>query len=505
MKIKVQQTVVLVSVIAAIVLWIADSVLDYIFSTGQSFQHIFFEDISAHELYTRIFFFISFIVLGLFASRLITRLKRVEDEKANFIMAVANSNNGIALTDEDDKYVFVNDAYAELHGYSPEELIGKTCLDLLPSDKVQQSRHVLDNVLRNPDFGVFNSEIVAMRKDGSTLPIEIRAKSFWDDTGSYQGHTCIVHDITEEKKTKERIEQTARFLNTIFESVRDPFIILDSDYRIIKANQAYSELKGITLDDLIDNKCYAVTRARDSVCTDCIVAKTFRSGDPAAKEKKVVTHSGLEEWLEIYTYPIQDQTGAVTHVIEYVRNITDRKRAEEESQRFIKELETLSSEDGLTGLQNRRMIFERIRHEIERVRRYNVELSLIFCDLDNFKEINDNYGHKAGDEVLKTIADILLCSVRTSDVVGRYGGDEFLLVLPQTSLKGAQELAERIRFSVQETKFEMPVGRSVGTTMSIGVAFYDGKETDVDALLNRIDTALYVSKRSGKNQVYSLV
>jgi len=497
--------VILVSVIAAILLWLADSILDYVFSTGQSFKDIFLEDISPHELYTRIFFFISFIILGLFASRVIGRLKKVEDEKGSFIMAVASSNNGIALTDAADKYVFVNDAYAELHGYAPEELIGKTCLDLIPPDKVQQSQHVLNAILRNPDAGIFNGELTAKRKDGSTLPIEIRAKSFWDETGSYRGHTCIVHDITEEKKTKEKIEQTARFLNTIFDSVRDPFIILDSDYKIIKANQAYSDLKGILVDDLIDEKCYAVTRSRTSVCADCIVAKTFRSGDPAAKEKMVVTETGLEEWLEIYTYPILDQEGVVTHVIEYVRNITDRKRAEEESQRFIKELETLSSEDGLTGLQNRRMIFERLRHEIERVKRYNAELSLIFCDLDYFKEINDTYGHKAGDEVLKTIADILTRSVRTSDVVGRYGGDEFLIVLPQTSLKGAQELAERIRFSVQETKFEMPGGKSVGTTMSIGVAFYDGTETDVDALLNRIDTALYVSKRAGKNQVYSLV
>ena len=300
------------------------------------------------------------------------------------------------------------------------------------------------------------------------------------------------------------IEQTARFLNTIIDSIRDPFVILDRDYKIIKANQAYSDLKSIMLDDLIEKKCYAVTRKRDSVCQDCIVAKTFTSGHRAAKVKRVITEAGSEEWIEIYTYPVLNQQGVVTHVIEYVRNITDRKRAEQESHRFIKELEKLSSEDSLTGLQNRRMIFERVKHEIERVRRYKADLSLIFCDLDSFKEINDTYGHNAGDGVLRATADILRRSVRTSDVVGRYGGDEFLVVLPQTSLKGAQELAERVRISVQDTKFVMPDGKSAATTMSIGVAFYDGIETDIDAVISRIDTALYVSKRSGKNQVYSL-
>ena len=394
MKIKAENKVIIFSLMGGISLWFVDSILDYLFSPGESFSEIFFTDINPHEFYTRIFFFIAFIILGLYVSSLVGKLKRIEDEKESV--------------------------------------------------------------------------------------------------------------ITEEKKTKEKIEQTARFLNTIFDSIRDPFMIIDSDYKIVKANQAYSDMKNVILDELIGEKCFTATRKRVSVCDDCIVAKTFRSGDPSAKEKKIAMGPGAQEWLEIYTYPILNQAGKVTHVIEYVRNITDRKRAEQESHRFIKELETLSSEDSLTGLQNRRMIFERIRHEIERVRRYKAELSLIFCDLDYFKEINDTYGHKAGDEVLKTVADILKREVRTSDVVGRYGGDEFLIVLPQTSLKGAQELAERIRIAVQDTKFEMPGSKSAGTTMSIGVAFYDGTESDVDALLNRIDTALYVSKRSGKNQVYSL-
>lgn len=395
MKIKIQHKVILFSIIGGILLWLADSVLDFYFTSGQSFMNIVLYDTAPHALYIRMFFFVSFIIIGLLVSRLMGRLKMAEDE--------------------------------------------------------------------------------------------------------------LAHTMAEERKTKEKIEQSARFLNTIFSSIRDPFMILDSDYKIVKANQAYSDMKSIILNELIEEKCYAVTRKRGSICDDCIVAKTFRSGDPAAKEKQVATGPGGQEWIEIYTYPILNQEGIVTHVIEYIRNITDRKRAENESQRFIKELETLSSEDSLTGLLNRRMIFERLRHEIERVRRYKAELSLIFCDLDSFKEINDTYGHQAGDDVLRIIADILKGAVRTSDVVGRYGGDEFLLVLPQTSLKGAQELAERIRVSVQDAKFEMPGGKTAHTTMSIGVAFYDGTETDIDALIGRIDTALYVSKRSGKNQVYSLV
>ena len=318
-------------------------------------------------------------------------------------------------------------------------------------------------------------------------------------------NTSIADDVSEEKKDKETIEQSARFLDTIFHSIRDPFVILDRNYTIVRANRAYSALKNVVLEDLIDRKCYEITRNRSAVCDECIVAKTFRTGDPCSKEKKVPTRHGAEEWIEIYTYPIIDEQHEVSHVIEYVRNITDRKRADEQRQLFIQELEMLSSVDALTGLLNRRMLYDRLRHEIERVRRYKVDLALMFCDLDYFKEINDTHGHKVGDEVLKLVAGILKKSLRTSDIVGRYGGDEFLVVLPQTSLKGAHDLAERIRETVQEMRYEVYEGQSIGTTMSIGVTYYTGGETDVDALINRIDTALYVSKRAGKNQVYSLV
>ena len=308
----------------------------------------------------------------------------------------------------------------------------------------------------------------------------------------------------EQNHGRETVEQTARFLDTIFQSIRDPFIILDRDYTIVKANPAYSGLKHIAPEDLIGRKCYEVTRNVSEVCEECIVAKTFKSGDPSAKEKKVATTHGADEWVEIYTYPVISEAGEVTHVIEYVRNITDRKRADEQRQLFIQELEHLSSVDALTGLLNRRMLYDRLRHEIERVRRYKVDLAMMFCDLDYFKEINDTHGHSVGDEVLKRIAGILRSSLRTADIIGRYGGDEFLVVLPQTSLKDAHDLAERIRVSVQEMRYEVCEGQNVGTTMSIGVTYYAGGESDVDALINRIDTALYVSKKAGKNQVYSL-
>ncbi len=311
--------------------------------------------------------------------------------------------------------------------------------------------------------------------------------------------------LARHKKADEALDKSARFLNTIFDSIIDPFIILDKDFRIVRANEAYAQMKNIPVKELTGKKCHEITRGREEICDDCVVNKTFKSADPCAKEKQAILPDGSVEWVEIYTYPILDQNGSISHVIEYVRNITERKRAEEERKRLIEKLEFLSITDSLTGLLNRRVVIERLNSEIERVKRYGFDLSLILCDLDYFKEINDTYGHNTGDEVLKIVSWILKESVRAADIVGRYGGDEFLLILPETSIKGAEDMAERIRLSVQDTEFPAGNGKSVRTTLSLGITNFQGGRADIHDLINRIDNALYTSKRAGKNQVYTIV
>mgnify|MGYP000598573214 CR=1 FL=1 len=308
-----------------------------------------------------------------------------------------------------------------------------------------------------------------------------------------------------EERVRERtkaLEDSLRFMESIFQSIQDPFIIVDREFKIIKANEAYAQLKGIPTKELLGRPCYEATRGRSSVCADCVVEKTFRSKDPCAKEKAVEVN-GHEHWVEIYTYPVLDARGQVSHVVEYVRNATERKRGEEERKRLIKELEELSRTDALTGLLNRRGLIDRLQYELRRAERYGTVTSLVLVDMDHFKDINDRFGHKGGDRVLQEVAKGLLQMVRTADIVGRYGGDEFMLILPQTSLQGAQELAERIRLSIAQSRLPVGEGLYAQSTVSIGVASFAG-QVDVDTLLERIDSALYASKKLGRNRLYVL-
>ena len=169
------------------------------------------------------------------------------------------------------------------------------------------------------------------------------------------------------------------------------------------------------------------------------------------------------------------------------------------SYQYKKRLELMAVTDGLTGLYNHRFIFERLEEETAKVARYGRLLSIIMLDIDNFKQVNDTFGHRAGDEVILSVAHAIMASLRKTDVAGRYGGEEFLVLLPETDLKAAHIVAEKIRNTVALLQFET---KDLAVTISAGVAEAEKGES-FEALINRADAKLYTAKRNGKNRVES--
>ena len=167
-------------------------------------------------------------------------------------------------------------------------------------------------------------------------------------------------------------------------------------------------------------------------------------------------------------------------------------------------LSDISARDSLTGLYSRWYVMEKIDSEINRALRHGYPMSVLMIDLDHFKEINDSFGHPAGDEVLKTVGKVLKDSCRVYDVAGRYGGEEFCIVLPETRVGNTSPVAERIRSKLAETTLPLG-GRSVTVTASIGIAGTDSIGDDgvlsASALVERADRALYAAKHHGRNRV----
>lgn len=166
----------------------------------------------------------------------------------------------------------------------------------------------------------------------------------------------------------------------------------------------------------------------------------------------------------------------------------------------LSDIRELSIRDGLTGCYNRALLSERLPSELERAQRYQRPLAVVFCDADHFKPVNDRFGHLAGDEVLRAIAQRLGSQLRQDiDWVVRFGGEEFVIVLPETGLAAALVTAERLRAAIS-TSVILADGRTVRITASLGVAAFQGGE-DVESLLNRADTQLYLAKQGGRNRV----
>ncbi len=187
----------------------------------------------------------------------------------------------------------------------------------------------------------------------------------------------------------------------------------------------------------------------------------------------------------------------------YALTLKAKKELEDSNQKLKdneKEIKKLLMTDWLTGIANRRYLDQRLQYELEKFHRYNHSLSLIMADLDNFKEINDHYGHSKGDKVIKAFTDVIKENIRTTDLISRYGGEEFIIMLPDTSQAGAEELAERIRHSMENKKIS---GISHPVTASFGITIAK-KEDTCESLLKRVDQAMYRSKDKGRNYCSSL-
>lgn len=191
------------------------------------------------------------------------------------------------------------------------------------------------------------------------------------------------------------------------------------------------------------------------------------------------------------------------HYVLLIKEMESRKELSArtiELEKTKEELKKLAMTDPLTGISNRRNFMLRASEELERTKRYNQPLSIMLLDIDNFKAINDTYGHEAGDEVLRSLTNHCLSNLRAIDKFARFGGDEFFALLVQTDQDKANEIAERLRESIERLEIHVD-SETINTSVSIGLITTTGDELSVNELIKQADKALYKAKNRGRNQV----
>ena len=219
----------------------------------------------------------------------------------------------------------------------------------------------------------------------------------------------------------------------------------------------------------------------------------FFFAEPASAAKNRITKDYIQ---------ITNQFADMTRELQETRQ--DLIVKEEKYKATLKELKRIAICDGLTGIYNRCKIMEVLGLEIERAIRYRTPLAILMLDLDHFKYTNDRFGHQVGDLVLKRVAETMEKALRKVDIVGRYGGEEFMVILPQTDIDAAKILAERLRSSIEGMDFEVESIEQLCITASLGIAVFDHKKDNLDTLVNRADKALYWAKDTGRNRSVAL-
>ncbi|MFO7806125.1 MAG: diguanylate cyclase [Paracoccaceae bacterium] len=292
-------------------------------------------------------------------------------------------------------------------------------------------------------------------------------------------------------------------IEEIHEASPDAILVVDKQSIIVFHNSKLFEVWKISPDDVPDAGDTNLVGLPDSVMLSLVLDKIkdpeefLRSvnalyENPESKDSREIELVDGRT-LQRHSTSLWDAAHRYLGRVWYFRDISHRKNLEYG-------LTELSRRDSLTGAANRRYFFERAQEEFTRARRYNKPLSLIVFDIDNFKQINDANGHGAGDRVLQDMSNIISVDSREIDLLGRVGGDEFAVLVPETDLQGACDVAERLRLLVagQRSSDSQTVVRY---TLSLGVATLAPEDTSIDMAFQRADSALYASKHNGRNCV----
>jgi two-component system cell cycle response regulator len=318
-------------------------------------------------------------------------------------------------------------------------------------------------------------------------------------------HATLVNSLLERGLRANDLEAASR---VTFEVVRDV-----ADVHLMAVG--VTEHDSATLQVLL---AHPVSLQSSRRFNDAVLAAMSLPPDVALDVRVTGTPEGSDDVdpanLVSFPLPLRDAAGVLAMLPSEPQQfeVTSRHLIQEiaphialvlDNARLGQRLQELSSHDGLTRLLNYRAIHERLGHEIERATRYGRPLTVIICDLDYFKRVNDTYGHKAGDTVLRSVAGAMTRALRGSDALGRYGGEEFIAVLPEIDLEAGRQVAERLRRTVAEHPITLASGTQVPITASFGVASGAefAAEATADAIVGLADSRLYEAKAAGRNCV----
>lgn len=380
----------------------------------------------------------------------------------------------------------INDAELTWLGYAREEVVGiKHIRDLLPPgcEAIFQERQAQMKAGKTP--ASIDTHLV--RRDGSLLPVRISSNAVLDANGNLLYSRSAVMDVAELRRLELELRSQEALSQAIIHATANGLLLYREDGQCILANEAAAEIIGTTIDKLLQQNFHHIPSWRNGGWYEAAL-KSLEEQRSQQLLVSTVSTFGKPVNSYISIVPLEHESNRMLLFV--LKDVSELVRANQE-------LEQLARHDTLTGLHNRLAANERLREEFLRMKRTGEVYSVVVMDIDHFKRVNDTYGHEAGDQVLKHVAKLISEAVRVTDFVARFGGEEFLVLLPDTDLHGAQILTEKLRSAVADVL--VPVVGQV--TLSLGLALVQHDDANEETAVRFADQALYRAKNQGRNQV----
>lgn len=345
-------------------------------------------------------------------------------------------------------------------------------------------------------LGVWQQRFRIRHPNRGMIWVEGRSSPETRTDGSMVWYGVLI-DISDRVRMEETLRESENRFRQLAASVNEVFWLRDEE-AILYVNPAYDRIWGRSRDALYGDPAAileAVHPEDHNEAATLFLAEALKR-DESNATFRIRRPDGALRWIQAHCYPVADEAGRVTRVAGTAVDVTELKQVQLELEQSNAALEREALYDRLTGVANRRYFEDLLDREVRRADRNGGPFALVMFDLDYFKRVNDGYGHNSGDAVLTGVVERVASRLRQSDVLGRWGGEEFMILLPGTDAATAGEVAEALRARVDEAPF--PVVGSV--TISLGVAEYRPHELRKE-LVRRVDEALYYAKGAGRNRV----